>query len=249
MAKRSPRRASARRSAPRPGPTLPPNATDRAKAIHGLMALLADHPWIEIGLSDIAARAGLTLAQLRAEFGSPLAILAAFIKDIDRQVLAGVPAAAGEDEADAEETPRDRLFEVLMRRLEILTPYRESIGSLLRSARRNPPLAFALNGLGVQSQQWMLTAAGINANGPKGMIRAQGLALAYANVLRTWLDDDETDLARTMAALDRALASGQRWSGFLDDLCCIPERLSRLRRHRRGRYRDRYRDDEDIEAA
>lgn len=243
MAKRSPRRAKAPRSTPPTGPTLPPNATDRAKAIHGLMSLLAEHPWIEISLADIAERAGLSLAQLRTEFGSPLAILAAFIKDIDRQVLTDAPQTA----EDAEESPRDRLFEVLMRRLEILTPYKEAIGSLLQSARRNPPLAFALNGLGVQSQQWMLTAAGINANGPKGMIRAQGLALAYANVLRTWLDDDETDMARTMAALDRALAAGQRWSGFLDDLCCIPEQLARLRRHRRDRYRRR--DEEDVEAA
>ncbi len=35
----------------------------------------------------------------------------------------------------------------------------------------------------------MLTAAGIGASGPKGMIRAQGLALMFANVLRTWVSD------------------------------------------------------------
>ena len=236
MAKRSSRRTddTAKASRKSAGPVLPDNATDRAKAIHGLMSLLADHSWIEIGLSDIAERAGLTFAQLRTEFGSPLAILSAFVRDIDRLVLAGV------EEASEDETPRDRLFEVLMRRFEVLTPYKEAIRSLAHSARRNPPLALALNGMGVQSQQWMLTAAGIKANGPKGMIRAQGLALMYANVARTWLDDDEADLSRTMAALDRALSSGQRWSGFLDDLCAIPDRMSRRRRRR-------YRDEEDLE--
>ena len=54
------------------------------------------------------------------------------------------------------------------------------------------------------------------------MIRAQGLALLFASVLRTWVDDDDAGLARTMAALDRALARGQRWSGLLDDLCRVP---------------------------
>lgn len=231
MAKRSAKRAKSSASKTI-GPTLAANANDRAKAIHGLMSLLSEHPWIEIGLADIAERGGLTLAQLRGEFASPLAILAGFVRDIDRLVLTG----AKKDDED--ESPRDRLFEVLMRRFEVLTPYKESIRSLAHSARRNPPLAFALNGMAVQSQQWMLTAAGIKSNGPKGMIRAQGLALMYANVARTWLDDDEADPARTMAALDRGLSSGQRWSGFLDDLCAIPAGLSRRRRRHR---------DEDVE--
>ena len=134
---------------------------------------------------QIASDAGLSLADLRAEFASTLAILAAHIKEIDR-------AGAGRQDADmAEESPRERLFDVLMRRLEILAPHKEAVRSLLRSAARNPGLALALNGLAVRSQQWMLTAADIGASGPKGMLRAQGLALLFANVLRTWVDDDD----------------------------------------------------------
>ena len=84
-----------------------------------------------------------------------------------------------------EEPPRERLFDVLMRRLEAMAPHREAVRSLLRSAMRNPPLALALNGFAARSQQWMLTAAGINASGPRGMVRAQGLALLFGSVLRT----------------------------------------------------------------
>ena len=114
----------------------------------------------------------------------------------------------------AEESPRDRLFDVLMRRLDAMAPHKAALRSLMHSATRNPGLALALNGLAVRSQQWMLTAAGISAAGPKGMMRAQGLALMFAGVVRTFVDDDDDDNARTMAALDRALASGQRWSGI-----------------------------------
>jgi hypothetical protein len=145
-----------------------------------------------------------------------------------------------------EEPPRERLFDVLMRRLEVLAPHREAVRSLLRSARRSPPLALALNGLAVRSQQWMLTAAEINAAGPRGTIRAQGLALLFGSVLSAWVRDDDPGLARTMAALDRALARGQRFSGFLDDLCHIPSRLCRLRPRRRRRRRD---DDAEEESA
>jgi hypothetical protein len=142
---------------------------------------------------------------------------------------------SGGDADMTEEPPRERLFDVLMRRLETLAPHRAAVRSLLRSARRHPGFALALNGLAVKSQQWMLTAANINAAGPKGVVRAQGVALLFARVLRTFVDDDDPGLARTMAALDRALARGQRWSSFLDDLCCLaPGRrcLSPFRRRR-----------------
>jgi hypothetical protein len=78
------------------------------------------------------------------------------------------------------------------------------------------------------------------------MVRAQGLALLFASVLRTWLRDDDPGLARTMSALDRALARGQRWSGFLDDACRMGERICGLRGGRRRRRRDA--DDETIAA-
>lgn len=217
----------------RKAPTAPPprGTSDRDKAVDALMALLAEHNFEDIGLAEIAGRAGLKLSQLRAEFGSKLAVYAAHIKDIDRAVLAG-----GEDMTD--EPPRERLFDVLMRRLEAMAPYKEAVRSMLRSARRDPPLALALNALAVRSQRWMLESAGISAAGPKGALRAQGAALLFARVLGVWLNDDDPAMDRTMAALDRGLSSAERWDGFVGDLCCIPAAICRGPRRRRRRYRD-----------
>jgi len=227
-------------STPKAPPALPPPVgTDRDKIIAAFMGLLAEKGFEEIGFGEIAQRSGLTLANCRAEFGSTLAIYAAHVKDLDRKVLAG---ASGDM---AEEPPRERLFDVLMRRIEVMAPYREATRSLLKSVSRNPPLALALNGFAARSQAWMLTAADIDAAGPRGMVRAQGLAMLFASVLRTWVDDED-DNARTMAALDRALARGQRWSGMLDDLCRFrpPGFLCRRRRRRGG---DEY--EKEAEAA
>jgi AcrR family transcriptional regulator len=230
---RKPRVNSAARSAASRAKADPPSGGAsrpipvRERVVETFMRLLAEKPIEDIGFAEIATRAGISLAQLRDTFGARLAILAAHVKEIDRQVL------AAEDSEMAEESPRERLFDVLMRRIELLDPHRAAIRSLLGSCGRNPALAFALNGLAVRSQQWMLTAAGIDAAGPRGMVRAQGLAVLFASVLRTWVHDDDPGHARTMAALDRALARGQRWSGFLDDLCRIPKCLSRGRRRRR----------------
>src|ERR1044071_557885 len=98
MAKRS------RKSRSRTAAAKPRGTPNRDKAIDALMALLAEQTFDEIGLAEIAGRAGISLSQLRAEFGSTLAILAAHIKDIDRTVLAGGDADL------AEEPARERLF-------------------------------------------------------------------------------------------------------------------------------------------
>jgi AcrR family transcriptional regulator len=206
----------------------PPRGTsDRDKAIDALMALLTEQSFEEIGLAEVAGRAGIKLSQLRNEFGSTLAILAAHTKDIDRAVL------DGGDGGMAQEPVRERLFELLMRRLEALAPYRQAVRSLLCSARRNPGLALALNAFAARSQKWMLEASGIGASGPRGALRAQGAALMFARVLTVWVDDDEEGLDRTMAALDRSLASAARWAGFLDDLCSLPKCVLRGPRRRR----------------
>lgn len=200
------------------------SGTDRGKIIEAFMELLGEWPIERIDLPDIAARAGVSIADMRGEFGSKLAILAASFKEIDREVLAA-------DRSDiAEEPPRERLFEVLMLRLEALEPYREAIRSLLRSSRTNPALVCALNSLSVSSQQWMLAAADISSVGPLGLIRAQGLAIAFARVLGVFVDDDDPGHARTMAALDRALSQGQRWMNTLDGMCRFVPRCGPRRR-------------------
>src|SRR5947209_3347668 len=207
-------------------------ATNREKIVSAFMTLLAERPIEDISFSDIAGNAGLSLAECRAEFASVMGVLAAQVKEVDRQVLGGGdPELAGEP-------PRERLFDVLMRRLEILAPHKAAIRSLMRSARRNPPLALALNRMAVRSQQWMLAAADMDAAGPRGALRAQGLALLYGSVLRTWVEDDDPGQARTMAALDRELARGARYGALLDDVCGIASVLARLAPSRRWRRRD-----------
>jgi AcrR family transcriptional regulator len=142
------------------GPRRARTATNRGKIIEAFMELLGERPIETIDFIDIASRAGVSMADMRGEFGSKLAILAAHVKDIDREVLSGDRTDMGE------EPPRERLFDVLMRRLEVQEPYKDAIRSLLRSARANPGLACALNSLALRSQRWMLAGADIPSSGP-----------------------------------------------------------------------------------
>ena len=62
----------------------------------------------------------------------------------------------------------------------------------------------------LNSQRWMLAAAGIDADGPAGLVRTAGLGAAYMSAFNVWLADDDPGMAKTMAALDQRLRRGER---------------------------------------
>src|SRR5947209_15818576 len=98
---------------------------DTRKAIvEAMMKLAAQRRFDDITIRDIAAEAGISLADFRDAFPSKGAVLAAFSRDIDRKVLS-VPL--GELSGSS---ARDRLFDVLMRRLDAMAPYREALRAI-----------------------------------------------------------------------------------------------------------------------
>src|SRR5215475_2289184 len=99
---------------------------DRPQRIRdAAFGLAAERGWADLALADIAAAAKLSLADLYAVHPSKAAILEAFSRDIDRQVLAAQDGAG-------EESPRDRLFDVLMKRFDALAPHREGLAAIVR---------------------------------------------------------------------------------------------------------------------
>ena len=192
----------------------------RQKIVDTFLALVGEHGWQPVSVADVAAGAGVKLSVLRGEFDSKIAFLEAFSRRTDQAVLDGI------DRDMADEPARERLFDTLMRRLELLAGQKDAIRAIARAARSDPGLAVQLNRIATTSQMWMLTAAGIDAAGPRGRVKAQGLAVAFARVLRVWLKDDDPGLARTMAKLDRELARGARALDRLDGLAKWARRLS-----------------------
>src|SRR5271165_592612 len=133
----------------------------RGKIVDALMELAAERRFEDISVRDICKTAGVTLADFRDAFASKGAVLAGFSRRIDRAVL----AEQGEELAD--ETPRERLFDILMRRLEAMTPYREGVREAAAWLRREPAAALAMNQVVVASMRFMLDAAGIEAQGDR----------------------------------------------------------------------------------
>ena len=195
----------------KPADTTAKPADPRKTVVEALMALAASRPYDSISLADICIEANIPLVDLRDLFPSKGAILGGFLRMTDREVLTGT----GTDMTG--ETTHDRVLDVMMRRFDSLGPYREGLRSVRDGLRRDPISALAFNQAALNSWRYMLEAAGVTTEGALGALKLQGAVLVFARAFDVWLDDD-ADMARTMAALDRELQRGERVLGQAEAL-------------------------------
>ncbi|WP_149536899.1 TetR family transcriptional regulator [Siccirubricoccus phaeus] len=168
------------------------------KLVTGLWQVVAAHGWHGVTMRRIAEASGVAPAEIRRRCPGPLALLCLHGRVVDQLVLEGTVA-------DPTSSARDRLFDVIMRRIDAMQPHREGVLRLLRDVRRDPLLGLFLLTALPRSMAWMLEAAGISTAGLPGLARAKGLTAVWLATMRAWEKDASTDLGATMAALDRAL--------------------------------------------
>lgn len=195
-----------------PADTAKKSTDPRSAIVEALLELAGERSWEDINISDIAQRANVTLSTFRDCFPSKGAVLAGFTRKIDKEVLDGT------NQDLVGEPAKERLFDVLMRRLDALAPYKLGLEGIVEWARRDPMAAAALDRLEVNSMRFMLEAAGIDSEGPVGVLKLQGLVFAWVRVLRVWFRDEDPALAATMAELDRALTRGGKFVARAEDL-------------------------------
>lgn len=181
----------------------------QAQIFEGLWQVVASHGWRGTTLARIATAGGVGLGALRGLAASPEGLVIRFNRMVDQQVLDGTVPTDGE-------SPRDRLFDLLMRRLDALQPHRAGILRFTRELPFHPILTLVLGAGMERSMGWMLEAAGISSHGPAGVARIKGLTVVWVYTLNAWMKDDSADLAATMAALDRALDRADQVARSLD---------------------------------
>lgn len=200
--------------------------------VSAFMAALMTGPYGDISLRAVAEAAKVPLTKLVMHGATRADLLAAFADRIDAIVV------DGDDPGMMEEPPRERLFDVMMRRYDALLPHKLALIQLERDARRDPALALDLVRLTGRSLQRMAASVGVDAQGPRGMVVMAGLAGIHARVLRVWLKESDEGQAKTMAELDRLLREAERRIGDLDRVARIVVDRDRrgcvLRRASRG---------------
>ncbi len=187
---------------------MPDDAEFDRALVAAAFSMAASDGWRRVSVVEAARRAGLPLAAARARFPGRGAVLLRFGRLADQEALGDIPP-------DPAIPPRERLFELLMRRFDALQAQREGVIAVLTALPSQPQTALLLTLASLRSMAWMLEAAGISAQGPLGDLRANGLLAVWLQTVRAWRRDDSADLSGTMAALDAALRRAERLASWL----------------------------------
>jgi ubiquinone biosynthesis protein COQ9 len=172
--------------------------------------LAAEDGWRSVSVAAAARTAGLALVRARERFPGRSTILLRFGRLADQAALAELPSDG---------PPRDRLFDLLMRRIDVFQAHRAGVLALLRALPAEPPTALMLALATRRSMRWMLDTADLSAGGIRGELRVKGLVAVWLWTMRAWQADETEDLSATMAALDAALRRAEQaaewlgWSG------------------------------------
>jgi hypothetical protein len=181
-------------------------------ATDALMTLVAEHGWQKATLNMVAEKSGHALSDILPFAENRFDLLDHFGTRANMRAL-----KIAEDEGGSEAV-RDKLFSLIMARFDVLADHKAAIKSLSDSAKRDPGLALYFAHRVRQTLGLFLEASGVNASTTSGRTRARGLTLLYARVVNVWFKDDSEDLAKTMAALDKALADAEVWGKRLSGI-------------------------------
>lgn len=186
--------------------------TDIDDIVAATFRVAAERGWRATRLDDIADDCGLPPAEMRRRFPCKASLLIACAQQIEQR------AAAEPPDFEPEDTVRDRLFELLMQRLDLLAPYKDAVASILRDLPADPLGAVVAGPEVLRLMAGILDQAGVPAAGPIGCLRSKGLAAVWFATLVDWVRDDSPDNARTMAALDAHLRRTEPFARMLSRL-------------------------------
>ncbi len=161
---------------------------------------------------DVAKSTQIDLADVLERAGTPEAVLAELARHLDRKMVEVAPS--GEEDLSV----RERLFELMMQRLDAMAPFKDGLRRLAREKPGAPGLTLQTLCNLDRTAGWMLAAAGAGGAGLESSVRRIALVQAYGRVVRVWLDDDSPDLAATMSELDKRLAQLEDWASGVERL-------------------------------
>lgn len=189
---------------------LTENSTKIRKAIcFAALEVASRQPWEFVPLAEIADSAGLKVSDIQRHYASKSEIVADIVRAIDDEVEECF------QDMDSQLSHRDRLFDVLMERIDIANQNREAHISILKAFGWSKEATCADINLLKSSMTRMCHCAGIEVNSLKGMMNVVAVSLAYSWVLLTWMKDTSPDLGKTMAELDKTLGRLESLAGYI----------------------------------
>lgn len=167
--------------------------------------------WSNVTVAGAARAAHLSLATARHRFPQRSSILLRFNEQLDQVALIG---------SASEGSPRDLLFDLIMRRFDALQAHRLGTIALFRALPFNLDLFLTTTCMTHSSMRWILESIGVHCSGIRGAVQVEGLVAVWLYAIQAWRQDNSEDLSMTMAAVDVALHRAEsvaRWLSLPED--------------------------------
>ena len=168
--------------------------------VDAMLALASEEAWAEVTFDQIILAAQIEPAVALEYFDDKSDILVAYGRRIDAKLFAEVPNVITDEMSE-----REKIFDIIMERFDLINEDRTAILSILGAMKGDPKQAVMTFPHLAKSMTRVLEAAGVETNGMRGAAQVTGLVGVYLYVVKTWKEDESADLAKTMAALDKAL--------------------------------------------
>lgn len=175
--------------------------------IRAAMARAEAVGWSHVTIVEAARQAGLPLDEARERFPTRATVLLRLGMLADQSALVDDGSTG---------SVRERLFDLLMKRIDVLQQYRGGVVSVLRALPFDPALSVLLSAATLDSMGWIAAAANVETAGLAGRLRVKGLVAVWLQTVRAWSRDESEDLSATMAALDKALDRAEALARMLD---------------------------------
>jgi AcrR family transcriptional regulator len=167
---------------------------DPSKICTAVLRLAGKKGWSAVTLEAVAREAKLPRAALQKRFAASVDFIPLLVAETTKEAAKATKGVSG--------TPHDILFDLLMARFDVLQKNRAGVLAIAAQARSDKELATVLARAVIQGIAESAGAVGLSA---PHIIVAGGLSAIYAWAFWAWTRDDTRDMAKTMAALDKAL--------------------------------------------
>ena len=183
------------------------NSNKKTSYIKLAFKLIEEKGWNDFSLEKLAKEESIKIEDLIFFFKDETKLIESFSEMIDEQVI---------KEVDLNEfnqnSVKDNIFELIMIRFEMLSPYKKSLDILLKQLKYEPKTLKKLTKKIFNSLDLFLEISNAKNNYVFDFLKLNIMFIIYGYTFKIWLEDDSEDMGKTMAEVDKWLSEAEGYA-------------------------------------
>ena len=183
------------------------NSNKKISYIKLAFKLIEEKGWNDFSLEKLAKEKSIKMEDLNFFFKDETKLIESFSEMIDEQVI---------KEVDLNEfnqnSVKDNIFELIMIRFEMLSPYKKSLDILLKQLKYEPKTLKKLTKKIFNSLDLFLEISNAKNNYVFDFLKLNIMFIIYGYTFKIWLEDDSEDMGKTMAEVDKWLSEAEGYA-------------------------------------